>query len=96
MALATRPLGRGGPQVTAVGLGLMGLSAFYGKPMSNEERWDFLSYAHKAGEHFWDSADVYGDNEDLIGEWFRRTGNRDDIFLATKFGGTRKIFFIRL
>ncbi|CAE6471982.1 unnamed protein product [Rhizoctonia solani] len=34
----------------------------------------------------WDSANVYGDSEELIGSWFKRTGQRDKIFLATKFG----------
>jgi aryl-alcohol dehydrogenase-like predicted oxidoreductase len=90
MAVATRNLGRGGPLVTAVGLGLMGLSAFYGKPMPDEERFAFLSHAHRVGERFWDSADAYADNEDIIGEWFRRSGKRGDIFLATKFGGASR------
>lgn len=42
------------------------------------------------GETFWDSADLYMDNEDLIGKWFKRTGKRDEIFLATKFGNLWK------
>ena len=42
------------------------------------------------GEHFWDSADIYMDNEDLIGKWFKRTGHRKDIFLATKFANHLK------
>lgn len=37
------------------------------------------------GETNWDSAAVYGDSEVLIGKWFKRTGKRDEIFLATKF-----------
>jgi aryl-alcohol dehydrogenase-like predicted oxidoreductase len=96
MAVATRHLGRGEPPVTAVGLGLMGLSAFYGKPMPDEERFAFLSHAYRVGERFWDSADAYADNEDVIGEWFRRSGKRGDVFLATKFGGASRppmIFF---
>lgn len=32
------------------------------------------------------SSSLYGDNEDLLGKWFKRTGKRDEIFLATKFG----------
>lgn len=83
--LPTRPLGKNGPQVTALGFGAMGLSAFYGKPESDEERLKLLDKAYDLGEHFWDSADVYMDSEDLIGKWFKRTGKRDDIFLATKF-----------
>lgn len=33
-----------------------------------------------------DTADAYQDNEDLLGTWFKRTGRREDVFLATKFG----------
>lgn len=63
----------------------MGLSAFYGKPESDEARFKVLDRALELGETFWDSADVYQDNEDLIGKWFARTGKREEIFLATKF-----------
>lgn len=68
----------------------MGLSAFYGTPESDEDRFKILDKAYDMGEKFWDSADVYMDNEDLIGKWFKRTGKRDDIFLATKFANTVK------
>ena len=87
MTLATRPLGRNGPQVTALGFGAMGLSIAYGAPQSDEERFKILDRAHELGQRFWDSADVYADNEDLLSKWFTRTGFRDDIFLATKFAG---------
>ena len=87
MTLATRPLGRNGPQVTALGFGAMGLSLSYGAPVSDEERFKILDRAHELGQRFWDSADVYADNEDLLSQWFARTGLRDDIFLATKFAG---------
>ncbi|KAI5837485.1 NADP-dependent oxidoreductase domain-containing protein [Morchella snyderi] len=86
--LPTRPLGRNGPQVNALGLGLMGLSAFYGKVDSDEERFKVLDRAHELGERFWDTSDFYGDNEELIGKWFKKTGKRKDIFLATKFAAT--------
>lgn len=68
----------------------MGLSAFYGKPESDEERFKILDKAYEMGETFWDSADVYMDNEDLMGKWFKRTGKRADIFLATKFANVMK------
>lgn len=83
--LPTRQLGKNGPHVTALGFGAMGLSAFYGAPQSDEERFKVLDRAYELGETFWDTADVYMDNEDLIGKWFKRTGKRDEIFLATKF-----------
>ncbi|KAK7007884.1 Aldo/keto reductase [Favolaschia claudopus] len=35
---------------------------------------------------FWDSSDLYGDSEELIGKWFKRTGKRADIFLCSKYG----------
>ena len=68
----------------------MGLSAFYGKPESDEDRFKLLDKAYDMGETFWDSADIYSDSEDLIGKWFKRTGKRDDIFLATKFANVIK------
>lgn len=94
---STRQLGKDGPQVSALGFGAMGLSAFYGKAEADEERFKLLDRAYELGQTHWDSADVYLDSEDLIGKWFKRTGKRDEIFLATKFGnvwlpdGTRKI-----
>uniref|UniRef100_A0A0D6R4I7 NADP-dependent oxidoreductase domain-containing protein n=1 Tax=Araucaria cunninghamii TaxID=56994 RepID=A0A0D6R4I7_ARACU len=84
--LPTRKLGKNGPQVTALGFGLMGLSAFYGAAKPDEERYAVLDHAYQAGELNWDSADMYGDNEDLLGKWFKRNpGAREKIFLATKF-----------
>ncbi|KAF8242972.1 putative aldo-keto reductase [Wilcoxina mikolae CBS 423.85] len=88
-ALPTRTLGRNGPTVTALGLGCMGLSAFYGPPKPDTERLAFLDRAYELGLTFWDSADVYMDNEELLGKWFSRTGKRSSIFLATKFGINR-------
>ncbi|OGM50531.1 hypothetical protein ABOM_000887 [Aspergillus bombycis] len=84
--LPTVQLGANGPRVSAQGLGLMGLSMFYGVPMSNEDRLKFLDNAHARGVTFWDAADVYADNEDILATWFKKSGKRKDIFLATKFG----------
>lgn len=64
----------------------MGLSAFYGQAEPDEVRFKVLDRALELGETFWDSADAYLDSEDLVGKWFKRTGKRDQIFLATKFG----------
>jgi aryl-alcohol dehydrogenase-like predicted oxidoreductase len=83
--LPTRKLGKNGPLVPAMGFGLMGLSAFYGQPESDEDRFKVLDRAYELGETFWDSADIYQDSEDLVGKWFARTGKRNEIFLATKF-----------
>jgi aryl-alcohol dehydrogenase-like predicted oxidoreductase len=87
--LPTRKLGKNGPEITALGFGLMGLSAFYGTPQSDEDRFAVLDRAYEMGALNWDSADMYGDNEDLLGKWFARTGKRDEIFLATKFANKR-------
>lgn len=56
--LPTRQLGRGGPKVSAMGFGLMGLSAFYGAPEGDEARFKVLDRAFEMGETFWDSADM--------------------------------------
>ncbi|KAF9057537.1 NADP-dependent oxidoreductase domain-containing protein [Panaeolus papilionaceus] len=86
MSLPTHKIGN--DDVTAIGFGLMGLSAFYGAIENDEERFKVLDTAVELGCTNWDSADIYGDNEDLIGKWFKRTGKRNEIFLATKFGVT--------
>lgn len=85
--LPTRTLGNTGRQIPAIGLGLMGLSTAYGKVGSDEERLALLDRAWELGYTNWDSSDVYGDNEDLLGKWFAlHPERRDDVFLATKFG----------
>ncbi|KAL8882391.1 MAG: hypothetical protein Q9198_000608 [Flavoplaca austrocitrina] len=84
-SLPKRQLGKNGPQVSRLGFGLMGLSGAYGAVDSTEDRLKVLDRAYELGETFWDSADVYADSEELVGEWFKRNGKRGDIFLATKF-----------
>ncbi|KAF2165741.1 hypothetical protein M409DRAFT_67094 [Zasmidium cellare ATCC 36951] len=84
--LPTRQLGKNGPSVPAIGLGLMGLSMHYGPAPKDEERFKFLDRAIELGATFWDTADMYGDSETVLGNYFARTGTRDKIFLATKFG----------
>ncbi|KAK9233902.1 putative aldo-keto reductase [Lipomyces kononenkoae] len=81
------PLGKNGPLVPALGFGLMGMSQpHYGALPSDEERFALLDRAVEIGATFWDTADQYGDNEELLGKWFKRTGKRQEIFLASKFG----------
>ncbi|KLO07878.1 Aldo/keto reductase [Schizopora paradoxa] len=81
----TRQLGRNGPHVSAIGLGTMGIGIWYGKT-DHEAANEALTYAADHGVTFWDTADVYGDTEEVLGRWFTSTGRRADIFLATKFG----------
>ena len=87
--IQTRQLGANGPQVSALGFGAMGLSSFYGTVPTDADRFALLDRAYSLGQRFWDTADVYGDNEDVIGKWFARTGKREEIFLATKFANIR-------
>lgn len=81
-----RTLGAGGPVVSALGLGCMGMSIAYG-PASEPEAIRTLDVALAAGVTLLDTADAYGRgaNEELLGRWLR--GRRHEgVLLATKFG----------
>jgi len=83
--MQTRRLGREGPFVSALGLGCMGMSEFYG-PRDDTESIATIHRALERGVNFLDTADVYGPfkNEELVGRAIR--DRRDQVFLATKFG----------
>lgn len=83
--MKTRTLGRNGPRISAIGLGCMGMSEFYGH-RDDAESVATLHHALDRGLNFLDTADVYGPhtNELLIGKAI--AGRRQDVFLATKFG----------
>ncbi|KAI5118752.1 hypothetical protein M0805_004838 [Coniferiporia weirii] len=83
--IPTRRLGADGPVVSAIGLGTMGIGAFYGKT-DEAEAYKALTYAADRGMTFWDCADIYGTTELTLAKWFTETGRRSEIFLATKFG----------
>jgi aryl-alcohol dehydrogenase-like predicted oxidoreductase len=83
-----RRLGSNGPEVSAIGLGCMGMSEFYGSG-SEQESIATIHHAIERGVSFLDTADMYGvgKNEELVGKAIR--DRRDQVFLATKFGNVR-------
>ncbi|CAK7238647.1 MAG: hypothetical protein STHCBS139747_000065 [Sporothrix thermara] len=86
-AIESRPLGKNGPLLPRIGLGLMNNSGGYNAIPSDEERMAFLDKAFAIGERLWDTADIYQDSEDLLCKWFKANPEkRKDVFLSTKFG----------
>ncbi|MEO7935419.1 MAG: aldo/keto reductase [Dokdonella sp.] len=86
--MKTRKIGRDGPEVSAIGLGCMGMSEFYG-PRDDAESIATIHRALDQGLTFLDTADMYGPyiNEELVGKAIH--GRRNDVVLATKFGFVR-------
>jgi aryl-alcohol dehydrogenase-like predicted oxidoreductase len=86
--MQTRTLGKNGPNVSALGLGCMGMSDFYG-PRDDAESIATLHHALDHGITLLDTADMYGPftNEQLVGKAIK--DRRDQVFLATKFGVVR-------
>lgn len=86
--METRTLGQGGLRVSALGLGCMGMSEFYGS-RDDAESIATIHAALDAGVTLIDTADVYGPftNEELVGRAIR--GRREQLVLATKFGIVR-------
>lgn len=87
-----RPLGRTGLSVSAIGLGTM----TWGRQNSEAEGHAQMDYALGEGVNFWDTAemyaipptaDTYGRTEEIIGTWFKATGKRDKVILASKVIG---------
>lgn len=81
-----RRLGRSDLEVSAIGLGCMGMSYGYGPPMDKQEAISLIRTAVERGVTFFDTAEVYGPftNEELVGEALAPF--RDQVVIATKFG----------
>jgi aryl-alcohol dehydrogenase-like predicted oxidoreductase len=84
--MKTRTLGPKGPQVSAMGLGCMGISFSYATKLSKDEGVALIRAAVDRGVTFFDTAEVYGPfvNEDVVGAALRPV--RDQVVIATKFG----------
>src|SRR5438132_14385302 len=81
-----RKLGKTNLEVSAIGLGCMGMSFGYGPPKDKREMISLLQEAVELGVTFFDTAEVYGPftNEELVGEALAPF--RDQVVIATKFG----------
>src|SRR5437016_8708640 len=81
-----RKLGKNGLEVSAIGLGCMGMSFSYGPPKDKQEMTALLRAAVERGITFFDTAEVYGPllNEELVGEALAPF--RKQVVIATKFG----------
>lgn len=84
--MQTRKLGNSNLEVSAIGLGCMGMSFSYGPPKDKQEMTALLGAAVDRGITFFDTAEVYGPylNEELVGEALAPF--RDQVAIATKFG----------
>jgi aryl-alcohol dehydrogenase-like predicted oxidoreductase len=85
-AMQKRKLGKSGLEVSALGLGCMGMSFSYGPPKDKEEMTNLLHAAVDRGVTFFDTAEVYGPftNEELVGKALAPLRNK--LVIATKFG----------
>jgi len=84
--MKTRKLGRGGPEVSAIGLGCMGMAAFYGQASDEAQATAVIHRALDLGVTFLDTAEMYGPHTNEIQVGKALADRRDRAFVATKFG----------
>lgn len=84
--MKTRELGRGGPEVSAIGLGCMGMAAFYGRASDETQATAVIHRALDLGVTFLDTAEMYGPHTNEIQIGKALADRRDRAFVATKFG----------
>ncbi|RZJ06240.1 MAG: aldo/keto reductase [Brevundimonas sp.] len=84
--MKTRTLGRSGPEVSAIGLGCMGMAAFYGQASDEGQATAVIHRALDLGVTFFDTAEMYGPHTNEIQVGKALAGRRDKAFVATKFG----------
>lgn len=84
--MKTRKLGRGGPEVSAIGLGCMGMAAFYGQASDEAQATAVIHRALELGVTFLDTAEMYGPHTNEIQIGKALADRRDKAFVATKFG----------
>ncbi|HYC67770.1 aldo/keto reductase [Brevundimonas sp.] len=84
--MKTRRLGKAGPEVSAIGLGCMGMAAFYGQASDEGQATAVIHRALDLGVTFFDTAEMYGPHTNEIQVGKALAGRRDEAFIATKFG----------
>ncbi len=84
--MKTRRLGKAGPEVSAIGLGCMGMAAFYGQGLEETQATAVIHRALELGVTFLDTAEMYGPHTNEIQLGKALADRRDRAFVATKFG----------
>ena len=84
--MKTRRLGPNGPEVSAIGLGCMGMASFYGAPSDEGQATAVIHRALELGITFFDTAEMYGPHTNEIQVGKALADRRDTAFVATKFG----------
>lgn len=88
--MKTRRLGPNGPEVSAIGLGCMGMASFYGTPSDEAQATAVIHRALELGVTFFDTAEMYGPHTNEVQVGKALADRRDKAFVATKFGINRK------